>query len=266
MVVYGLITTEQELTDVMTSLYNKVSKFKGTETSFINALNEPTKEDQKYIDSNPKYVDTVLADLRDVRGYYIEIVYHLFFLQIDFQMLKLIHTGKDKLEGLRVFDQDFSRKTLEMYMGYVLRPLGWRNYHLIYGKGDGDLCKISYLVRKFIQMINNTDDEYIQSLWLTKSKDLEHYNLISSSNANYEQTDKMPRLKELSDSMRRVIDDYFVLNKGLYEEQKVVQQLAIIVEGVVQAFSINERLQSMKLERLSGRNLTNPETRQAIYK
>jgi hypothetical protein len=52
----------------------------------------------------------------------------------------------------------------------------------------------------------------------------------------------MPRLKELSDSMRRVIDDYFVLNKGLYEEQKVVQQLAIIVEGVVQAFSINERL------------------------
>lgn len=76
----------------------------------------------------------------------------------------------------------------------------------------------------------------------------------------------MPRLKELSDSMRRVIEDYFVLNKGLYEEQKVVQQLAIIVEGVVQAFSINERLQSMKLERLSGRNLTNPETRQAIYK
>ena len=115
-------------------------------------------------------------------------------------------------------------------MGYVLRPLSWNNFHLIYGKGDGELCKIGYLVRKFIQMINNTDDEYIQSLWLTKAKDLEHYNLVSSSN-NYEQMDKMPRLKELSAAMRKVIDDYFIINKGLYEEQKVVEQLSQIVNG-----------------------------------
>lgn len=117
-------------------------------------------------------METVLADLRDIRGYYIEIVYHLFFLQIDFQMLELIRSGKVHVDGLRVFDQDFSRKTLEIYMGYVLRPLKSDNYHLIYGKGDGELCKIAYLVRKFIQIINNTDDEYIQSLWLTKPKDL----------------------------------------------------------------------------------------------
>ena len=71
MVVYGLITTEQELSDVMTSLYNKVAKLKTMEINFLNSLNELTKEDKQYIDSNPKYIETVLTDFRDIRGYYI---------------------------------------------------------------------------------------------------------------------------------------------------------------------------------------------------
>lgn len=181
MIVYGLVNTEQELASIMSMLYNKVPKLKAIETNFINSLDNPSEEDKRYAASNPKYVETVLADLRDIRGYYIEIVYHLFFLQIDFQVVDLMKTGRDKLESLRMFEQDFSRKILEIYMGYVLRPMKWKDYDLIYGKGDGELSKISYLVRKFIQMINNTDDEYLQSLWLTKAKDVRHYLRVSSS-------------------------------------------------------------------------------------
>lgn len=48
----------------------------------------------------------------------------------------------------------------------------------------------------------------------------------------------MPRLKALSVAMQGIIDDYFVHNKGLYEEQNVVEAMSGIVDGVIDCLNI----------------------------